>query len=152
MATATVLRQIVDTLETSAVEIEAETREMYKSTRLNSIPNRHPQVASFGPTHSWAKPNDSIWKEEQRNVTRKYQRWYAATSHLIKEYAPESSDDFESLYKSDNSFSGSQGGFFNSLWLKVGVYGGNAEDAVNGYMELFEMQRSILLKKSWRDK
>lgn len=145
MATATVLRQIVDTLETSAVEIEAEARDMYKGARLNSIPNRHPQVVSFGPTHSWAKPNDGIWKEEQRNVTRKYQSWYAAAFHLIKEYAPDSSDDFESLYKSDNSFSGSHGGFFNALWLKVGAYDGNAEEAVNRYLELFEMQRSILL-------
>jgi hypothetical protein len=145
MATATVLRQIVDTLEASAVEIEAEAREMYKSAQLNCIPNRHHQVISISPTHSWAKPNDSIWKEEQRNVTRKYQCWYAAASHLIREYAPESLVDFESLYKSYNSFSGSDGGFFNVLWLKVGVYGGNAEDAVNGYMELFEIQRSILL-------
>ena len=129
MATANVLRQIVDTLEASAVEIEAEAREMYKGTRLNSIPNRHPRVASFGPTNSWAKPNDSIWKEEQRNVTRKYQSWYAAASHLIKEYAPDSWNDFESLYKNDNSFSDSHEGFFNALWLKVGVYDGNAEEA-----------------------
>jgi hypothetical protein len=68
MATTTVLRQIVDTLEASSVEIEAEAREMYKSAQLNCIPNRHPQVISIGPTHSWAKPNDSIWKEKQRNV------------------------------------------------------------------------------------
>jgi hypothetical protein len=93
----------------------------------------------------WANPNDVSWQEVQRSVTRKYQSWYAASTHLIKEYDPDSLDYFTSLHKSEDPSFNFYNGFYNALWLKAGGGSGDAEAVVNGYMELFEKQRSILL-------
>jgi hypothetical protein len=138
MATADVLRKMVDKLETFADEIELEAREMFKGAKLNAIPNRYSDVTNVGPTHSWSKPNDDAWQKLHRSVTREYQRWYASASELIKMYAPDYSNDFAFLYKSDYS------GFYDALWLNLGEYSANVEVVVNRHMELFEKQRSIL--------
>ena len=145
MATADILRHIVDKLETSAVELESEAREMFKGARLHEAPNRHPKVISVSPKYFWTKPNDVEWEKLQRNVTRKYQSWYASASHLVKEYAPDYSDDFVSLYKSENPLSGSHGGFYNALWLNFGVYDDNIDVVIKSYLNIFEKQRAILL-------
>ncbi|MGB5099537.1 MAG: hypothetical protein WBN94_02925 [Methanothrix sp.] len=144
MATADVLRKIVNKLEDSAVEIESKSREMFKGAKLNAIPGRDLNIPGIGPTYSWEEPNNSDWQELQRSVTRKYQKWYLVALNLVKEYAPESLPDFTSLYKSDNSFSSAYNGFFNALWMKTGESNGNANMVVNRYMDLFEKQRSIL--------
>jgi len=148
MAAADVLRKIVDKLEASAVEIELESRAMFNGARLNAVPSRHTggiPIPRSGPTHMWANPNDVTWQEVQRSVTRKYQSWYASSTHLIKEYDPDSLDYFASLHKKENPSFDVYNGFYNALWLKAGGGSGNAEAVINGYMEWFEKQRSILL-------
>lgn len=139
MSTADVLNEMVNKLEESAIEIESKSRRMFEGTRLNSIPNPNP----YGPTHIWAKPKDNAWLELQRSVTREYQIWYSAASQLIKKYSPNRESEFTSCYSCKDGFR--LGGVFNALWLNAGERDGNVEAAVDKYMNIFEMQRSLLL-------
>lgn len=143
MATADVLDRMVGKLEATAVEIESEAREMFKATKLIHIPGSG--NVPLTPKYSWEKPKDIVWLEKQRNVTRKYQKWYSAASHLIREYIPDRTDYFAKLYASDNPTFGYYHGFFNALWLKCTEDKNITEAAINEYLNEFEMQRSLLL-------
>lgn len=142
MATTDVLRRKIDRLEASAVEIESEARKMFNGANLGSR-DQDPDEPNFGPTYFWVKPKDDAWLELQRSVTRKYLKWYSAASYLLKEYLPDSEKDFISLYKHSGDYNNS--GFFFALWLNIGEYDGNVDVVVDRYMNLFEMQRSLLL-------
>jgi len=78
-----ILKRKINELEALADEIERSSKELIEKAPLLYKPDP-PGVASAFPHHHGGTLSEDI-KELQREVVRKYQRWYSSAYKLIKE-------------------------------------------------------------------
>ncbi len=135
MASMEDLSKAIRDLETSAVEIELNAREMFKSAHIISTGSE-----PFDD-YKWIAPRDEAWRDLQREVARQYEVWYSTALQYIKSCIPDRMEDFTKYYARDKfSF-----GVMDALWLLGGAYDdGDSTATINNYMQMFEMQRSLL--------
>lgn len=131
---------MITDLERNADEIELKAREMFNAARLEG--SRSSSRVHVGPQYHWVKPGSSDWKNLQRDVVRRYQEWYSTALQYVKACIPDREEEFTRYYIC-NSMGTS--GILDALRLSIGVWEGNAAEAVDNYMEMFDMQRNLLL-------
>lgn len=137
-----ILKRKINEFEALADEIERPGKELIEKAPLlyKSDP---PGVASSFPNHRWGTLSEDI-KELQREVVRKYQRWYSSAYQLIKEYLPEKEAEFIEHYE-DKTKSKVKGGVIDYLQLRSSQYTGDKHKIIESFVDKFEIQRSILL-------
>lgn len=128
------LSKAIGDLEASAEEIELKAREMFKGAKIIST-NSDPFDC-----YKWIGPIDEAWRDLQREVARQYEEWYSTALQYIKTCIPDRVEDFTKYYARDKfSF-----GFMDALWLSGSIYDGDSTTTINNYIQMFEMQRSLL--------
>ncbi len=95
--------------------------------------------------------NDYAWgvltpdlKERQRKVLREYERWHSMAYQLIKDYLPERSEDFSKYYEYQKG-KGITYGVIDFLKFKKSPELASNDHIVDGFVDVFERQRNILL-------
>lgn len=133
------LKRKINELEALADEIEKGGKELIEKAPLQY----ESHVSSFFPNHRWGTLSEDI-KELQREVIRKYQRWYSSAYQLVKVYLPEKKAEFIEHYE-DKTKSIVKGGVIDYLQLRSSQYTGDKSKIIESFVDKFEIQRSILL-------
>lgn len=137
-----ILKRKINELEALADEIERSSKELIEKAPLLYKPDP-PGVASAFPHHHWGTLSEDI-KELQREVIRKYQRWYSSAYQLIKEYLLEKEAEFVEHYE-DRTKSIIKEGVIDLLQFRSSQYTGDKCKIIESFVDKFEIQRSILL-------
>jgi hypothetical protein len=140
MASIDELKAAIEKLETSAVDIESNAREMFRSARLiNTSKGGLVPYASY----EWISPtNDASWKRLQRDVIRKYQEWYSTALQYIKVHSPDRLEEFIRFY---GDRTGEFNGVIDALHLNIHYWNGDTTKIVDEHMDWFGRQRDVLL-------
>lgn len=134
-----IIQKRIEDLEILAEEIEKIGIELIEKAPLVYKPNP-PGVLSPVPDYQWEHLPEEL-KKLQREVVRKYQRWYSTAHQLIKEYLPNKEKEFIDYYED----AGFGTGIMDYLRLRKGLYNADKKKAIEDFIDKFEIQRSILL-------
>jgi len=137
MSNIQILKRKINELEALADEIEKGGKELIEKAPLLYEP------ATYFPDHYWGTLSEDM-KELQREVIRKYQRWYSSAYQLIKEYLPEKEAEFVEHYE-DKTKSIIKEGVIDLLQFRSSQYTSDKSKIIESCVDKFEIQRSILL-------
>lgn len=140
MANIDELNIAIKKLETTAIDIESDARDMFRSAHLKNTSDGDPTPF---PPFKWIKPTEDFWKKLQHGVLRKYQEWYSTALQYIKAYAPDRLEEFTRFY-GDMAVSGFYG-IVDALHLNIDEWDDNAAESVDRYIGMFGRQRDLLL-------
>jgi hypothetical protein len=135
-----VIRRKINELEAVATEIEEIEIELLQIVTLIYKPDP-PGVICFAPNYEWGKLSGEN-QHKQRDVLRKYQRWYTVAHQLVKEYIPERVDEFSQYYSSDKE---GTCGVIDYIKFEQPQWSGDKSGITDDFWRIFEVQRSILL-------
>ena len=135
-----IFRRKIDELEKIATEIEGITIELLKKVELVYEPSPRGIISAF-PKNHWSKLSEDN-QRQQRDVLRKYQRWYTVAQQLVKEYIPEKIEEFNHYYSSDKS--GRQG-VIDYIKFERPQWSNDKSKIIDAFWRAFEIQRGILL-------
>ena len=135
-----VIRRKINELETIADEIEKNEIELLQTAALIHKPDPSGAIF-FVPKFEWGKLSDGN-QQKQRDILRKYQRWYSVAHQLVKEYIPERIDEFSQFYSSNKM---ETYGVIDYIKFEKPQWSGDRSSIIDRFWRLFEMQRSILL-------
>jgi len=129
----------IKTLEELACKIERNAEILLKETPLKNMP------PSFGEVrYMWQILTNDDLKENQRITIRDYQRFYSVGLGYIKEFQPEREGEFSECYESEG-YEFTKEGIMDFLQFRRSQYRNNKDEIVKTFVDLFEIQRSILL-------
>lgn len=129
----------IKTLEELACKIERNAEILLKETPLKNMPS------SFGEArYMWQILTNDDLKENQRITIRDYQRFYSVGLGYIKEFQPEREGEFSECYESEG-YEFTKEGIMDFLQFRRSQYRNNKDEIVKTFVDLFEIQRSILL-------
>jgi hypothetical protein len=135
-----IIKKQIDELEEIANEIEKMSVEF-----LNKVPliyNGPPLgVVSPFPDYEWA-PLIPQNKSLQRDIIRKYQRFFSAGLHFVKEFLPEKEDEFKQCYDSEGY--NEKQGIMDYFQFRRHQYSNDKYKIIGEFLDQFEIQRSIL--------
>ena len=132
-----VIKQQIEELESLAAEIEDEGTTVLREATLEYRPHEGVPVSDY----QWGVLPSKL-KDTQRDCIRKYQRFYSAGVHFVKEYIPEREEEFSECYKA-KSYTSTRG-IMDYLQLRRPPYKPEIAPFIDQFRDRFEIQRSIL--------
>ena len=132
-----IINKQINELEEIANEIEKMGVEF-----LNKAPLIYDSVLiSTFPPYKWA-PLSPQNKSLQRDIIRKYQQFFSAGLHFVKEFLPEKEDEFKQCYDSEGY--NKKQGMMDYFQLRRSQFSADKNEIIGEFLDQFEIQRSIL--------
>ena len=123
---------------------EGEFVEEFGTELLRRTPLRYEdpgKVIAVGVSdYRWLSLDEEI-RNIQRDALAAYQRWYSLGLKLVEIYMPARLEEFNSRYQDPYN---SRGTVMGWLQLKVAPFSGQNNDAVNAFVDAFDVQRGII--------
>lgn len=135
-----IIKKQIDELEEIAIDIEHLGEEFLNKTPLICKPLPSGVIA-MGARNQWA-PLSQENKLLQRDIIRKYQKFFSAGLHFVKEFLPEKEDEFKQCYE-DKTYKHPQG-MMDFFQLRRFQYSDDKKIIIGEFLDQFEIQRSIL--------
>jgi len=129
----------IDSLEELACKIEKNANIL-----LNETPLKGMGSPLGGDRYTWQILTNDDLKANQRTTIRDYQRFYSMGLRFVKEFLPEKEEEFSKCYKSEG-YEYTKEGIMDFLQFRRSQYCNNKDEIVKTFVDLFEIQRSILL-------
>lgn len=141
-----IIRQKIDELEQEAAEIEELAIRLLHDVKIFVAPmppGIDPyDIDPYDREYKWGKLSKNE-QHKQRDVLRKYQRWYTVAYQFVRDNVPESADEFNALYYSGGSSAGC--GVKDFIMFEKNPWTNNNSEIAEVFWRAFEIQRSILL-------
>lgn len=90
--------------------------------------------------HHWVALDEEI-RQIQRDALDTYQRWYSLGLKLVENYMPARLEEFNNRYQNPGH---SRTTVMGWLQLRVAPFSGRNEDAVQAFVDAFDVQRGII--------
>ncbi len=127
----------IDNLEELACRIE----ELGIKLIENAILNYEPDSLGFFPNNKWQTSSPEL-KIIQREAVRKYQQFYSAGLHYVREFIPEKENEFSQRYESKDNYEPE--GVMDYLQFRRSQSTNQKNEIIERFIDRFEIQRSIL--------